>query len=89
MRKFLCTVAIIFVSKNSIADTRIISCLGFYSAEKKAATSVVVSHGLRPIGVARIDHQLDGGAFNLDNSILVTYGLASKTVTRSRDTATD
>lgn len=75
MRSFLYAVVIFFVSKYSIADTRIISCLDSYSAEKETTTSVVVSHGSRPIGVARIDHQLDGGAFNLDNSMLVTYGL--------------
>lgn len=75
MRSFLCAAVIFFVSNYCMADTRIISCLDSYSAETKATTSVVVSHGFRPIGVAKIDHHLGGGAFNLDNSILVIYGL--------------
>ncbi len=75
MRKFLYAVVIFFVSNYCIADTRIISCHDSYLAEKKATTSVVVSHGLRPIGLAKIDHHLGDGAFNFDNSILVIYGL--------------
>lgn len=74
MKAVLCAL-LLFASGYSIANTRITSCLDSYLAENKTASFMLVSREQRPVGSVEIDHQLDGGLFSLDNSILAVYGL--------------
>ncbi|WP_413214506.1 hypothetical protein [Paraburkholderia kururiensis] len=50
------------------------SCDGNYSAVDNVRGQVMINHGERNIGSAKIDHTIRGGVFSLGNSILVAFG---------------
>ncbi|WP_126283217.1 hypothetical protein [Burkholderia stagnalis] len=63
------------------------SCDGDYVAKIGGRREVVVSRGGRRVAAAKVDHHINGGAFSLDDSVLVVFGLPFSADPRSPQVA--
>lgn len=74
MRGFF-VIAILFLYFGfALAAPSIQSCDGLYAAKMDGNGVLLINHGFRRFASKRIDHNLSGGVFSLDNSILIVFG---------------
>ena len=78
MRRLIIAGMLALCCKMALADPRIVSCFENFSVERRSDRLLVVRQGNRDIGFARTKHQLDGGNFNRENSLLAVYGLPDR-----------
>ncbi|WP_124605697.1 hypothetical protein [Burkholderia sp. Bp9142] len=77
MRK--CVAFILFALLLSDACAKVVrSCDGRYSAQILGPSELVVKRGGRKVGIVKIDHHIEGGAFSLDGRSLIVYGMPNK-----------
>lgn len=55
------------------AETLIKSCDAVFSA-KSVNGSIVIKREGKIVGMSKIDHEVDGGVFSMDDSLLMVYG---------------
>jgi hypothetical protein len=72
---------IIFMS--DARSTMVVSCDGRYSAQIFGRSDLLVKRDGRRIGVAKVNHHINGGVFSLDGRSLVIYGMPDKIDLRS------
>lgn len=75
MNRIFSVIFFLLASGNLLASDLIKSCDGEFTAALKTKTTVLIKSKGKPVGYAKIDHQLDGGVFSLDNSFFVAYGI--------------
>lgn len=78
MTRLLLIFLFIFGVNVAQAGISITSCDGAYAAKINASGVLVIKHGPHTVNSARIDHEISGGTFSLDNSLLVVYGFPTK-----------
>ncbi|MDT6964454.1 hypothetical protein QTN24_23350 [Cupriavidus sp. SZY C1] len=66
------------LSSTALAQRPVHSCAGDLSVEGNRNKLLILREDSRKIATAKSKHQLDGGLFNLDNSLLVVYGLPNQ-----------
>lgn len=59
------------------------SCDRNYSARIAARSEILIEHAGRKMGVAKINHGIAGGIFDLTGELLVVYGIPDKVDLRS------
>ena len=62
--------AMLVLTKAATAEAVIKSCDSTYSV-KSGRESIVVEHAGEVVGAAKIDHDMEGGVFSMDNSLIV------------------
>ena len=69
--------AMLVLTKAATAEVVIKSCNSMYSV-KSGRESIVVERAGKVVGGAKIDHDIEGGVFSMDDSLIVVYGLPKK-----------
>lgn len=77
MKRYL-LILIFFIFSQVKADVTIKSCDGEYNARIVRQGTMLVERGNSIIASMKIDHDISGGSFSLDHSLLVVYGLPNK-----------
>ena len=78
MKSLIVTGFFLLFSSTALAVRPVHSCSGNLSVERNSSNFLVLRQNSREIGALRIRHQLTGGLFNLENSLLVVYGLPNQ-----------
>ncbi|WP_209937678.1 MULTISPECIES: hypothetical protein [Burkholderia] len=82
MKRHIFLIAAILLSTSAMAETAIESCDALFSAKSSHGLLIVERAG-KVVGASKIDHEIDGGAFSNDDSLLIIYGLPRNVSGRS------
>ncbi|WP_338340233.1 hypothetical protein [Burkholderia vietnamiensis] len=74
MMRYIFLIAAILFSARATAGAVVESCDSLFSA-KNSRGSLIIERAGKVVGVSKIDHEIDGGAFSDDDSLLIIYGL--------------
>ncbi|MBN3731512.1 hypothetical protein [Burkholderia sp. Tr-20390] len=77
MRQYVFAVSVMMLAANATAETMIKSCDALFSA-KSSHGSIVIERAGKVVGKSKIDHEVDGGVFSMDDSLLMVYGFPKK-----------
>lgn len=72
--RYIFLIAAILFSARATAGAVVESCDSLFSA-KNSRGSLIIERAGKVVGVSKIDHEIDGGAFSDDDSLLIIYGL--------------
>ncbi|MCU9956992.1 hypothetical protein OEJ37_26890 [Burkholderia sp. BKH01] len=82
MRKYISFILLVIFLSDARAQV-VRSCDGRYSAQATGRAEMLVRRDGKKIGVTKIDHGIDAGAFSLDGKSLIVYGMPIKIDLRS------
>ncbi|WP_155627894.1 hypothetical protein [Burkholderia vietnamiensis] len=74
MKRYIFLVVAILAAANAAAEVVVKSCDALFSA-KNSRGSLIIERAGKVVGISKIDHEIDGGAFSDDDSLLIVYGL--------------
>ncbi|WP_157381419.1 hypothetical protein [Burkholderia ubonensis] len=77
MSRYIFVIAMLLWAGRAGAEIEVKSCDNMFSA-KSSRGSMVIEHAGKVVGTAKIDHDIDGGAFSLDDSLMIVYGVPKK-----------
>ncbi|AJX14348.1 hypothetical protein [Burkholderia ubonensis] len=77
MSRYIFVIAILLWVGSAAAEIEVKSCDNMFSA-KSSHGSIVVERAGKVVGTAKIDHDIDGGVFSLDDSLMIVYGVPKK-----------
>ncbi|HDR9190698.1 hypothetical protein QZM46_32175 [Burkholderia vietnamiensis] len=75
--RYIFLIAAILFSARATAGAVVESCDSLFSA-KNSRGSLIIERAGKVVGVSKIDHEIDGGAFSDDDSLLIVYGLPKR-----------
>ncbi|MCA7999696.1 hypothetical protein [Burkholderia metallica] len=73
MRRYIFAIFAIILTAKAKSETQIKSCDAVFSA-KSSHGSIVIERAGKVVGAAKIDHEVEGGVFSMDDSLLIVYG---------------
>jgi hypothetical protein len=85
--RYFLIAAMFLWSASTMAEAVVKSCDATFSAASNNHGSMIIENNGKITGKVRLDHDIDGGVFSLDDSLLVVYGLP-KRVSRKYPQAT-
>lgn len=78
MRQLLIIFLFTFLPELATAGITIKSCDGTYTAKVDVLGTLVIQRDTRKVNLIKINHDVSGGVFSLDNSLVIVYGLPNK-----------
>lgn len=82
MRRYIFLIAAILLSAGVMAETAIESCDALFSAKSSHGLLIIERAG-QVVGTSKVGHEIEGGVFSNDDSLLIIYGLPRNVSRRS------
>ncbi|MDN7929662.1 hypothetical protein QZM52_00015 [Burkholderia metallica] len=73
MRQYIFAIFAIMLTAKAKSENQIKSCDAVFAA-KSSHGSIVIERAGKVVGAAKIDHEVEGGVFSMDDSLLIVYG---------------